>query len=228
MINHINETLADVAALIPRYSWEIMDEEQRDDLMEKVVLPRYMKHTADGVQLGPTAWADMVGATAEAVRNRVKRLQNKTFQEEDERSRAGGLDASRVRHVRSGLREAGSEQIADLIATLPPEAVEKIAAATHEAQIAAIRQSGAEEPTFGAAEYGTMREKFAEVRGRSNIEMSDMFLALSRVRVKGPEKIIADASASERREWAERLPEERAMLQLLEDLAKTYRLEAVK
>lgn len=99
----LTETAAEIAALIPRYSWEIMDEEQRDDLMAKVVLPRYMMTTADGIQTGPTFWAEMVGATAHAIRGRVQRLRQSQNETEDERARA--LSPSTERHVKSGLRK---------------------------------------------------------------------------------------------------------------------------
>jgi hypothetical protein len=68
------ETAQEVAALIPRFSWQLMDEEQRDDLMENVVLPRYMQNTSDGAHLGPTWWAEVVGASAGAIRKRIERL----------------------------------------------------------------------------------------------------------------------------------------------------------
>lgn len=72
----LSETFSEVAALIPRYSWEVMDEQQKDWLMEQVVLPRYMETTADGVQLGPTVWADVLGASSGAIRKRVERLRS--------------------------------------------------------------------------------------------------------------------------------------------------------
>lgn len=114
-MTNITETLADVAALIPRYSWEIMDEEQRDDLMENVVLPRYMQTTADGVQLGPTAWADMVGAGAQAIRMRVSRLQQSQNDDDAERTRTLRNQQGSQRHARKVLRDADPEQIADLM-----------------------------------------------------------------------------------------------------------------
>jgi len=71
----IAESAADVAALIPRYSWELMNEGQRDALMEGIVLPRYGKTTSDGVAMGPTWWGHLVRATPNAVQKRVHRLQ---------------------------------------------------------------------------------------------------------------------------------------------------------
>lgn len=112
----LQETFADVAALIPRYSWEIMDEEQRDDLMGRVVLPRYMETTADGVQLGPTAWGEMVGATAHAIRGRVQRLQASQNSGDGERARTESQKSS-VRHARTVLRNAPPEEIAELLDT---------------------------------------------------------------------------------------------------------------
>lgn len=118
MSDSLNETLADVAALIPRYSWEIMDEEQRDDLMERIVLPRYMQTTVDGVQLGPKAWSEMIGATPDAVDGRVRRLK------ESQKRAAGEASATAPewkkrddRLRRQVLREATAEDIS----ALPPE-----------------------------------------------------------------------------------------------------------
>ena len=61
---------------------------RRDALMETVVLPRYMKVTSDGTQLGPTWWAEAVGATYESVRMRVRRLQSAESDEADGSSTA--------------------------------------------------------------------------------------------------------------------------------------------
>lgn len=76
-MSKLNETAEEVAALIPRFSWQLMDEEQRDDLMENVVLPRYMQTTSDGTNLGPTWWAATLGATDEAIKRRIYRLRDK-------------------------------------------------------------------------------------------------------------------------------------------------------
>lgn len=117
----ITETLADVAALIPRYSWEIMDEEQRDELMANVVLPRYMQTTADGIELGPTAWAEMVGATAESIRGRVRRLQQSQKEANGERSAVPEWKRRDQRDARRVLREATPEQAREIVESLPSE-----------------------------------------------------------------------------------------------------------
>lgn len=73
-MNKLNETAEQVAALIPRFSWQLMDEEQRDDLMVNVVLPRHGEVTADGVTLTYAWWGDALGATKKAVEGRILRL----------------------------------------------------------------------------------------------------------------------------------------------------------
>lgn len=118
-MTELTETLADVAALIPRYSWEIMDEEQRDELMQSVVLPRYMQTTADGVQLGPKAWAGMIGATPDAVDGRVRRLKQSQNSAGAEASRTRNDQASR-RHARKALQTADRQQIQRIVQDLPP------------------------------------------------------------------------------------------------------------
>jgi hypothetical protein len=108
----LQETFADVAALIPRYSWEIMDEEQKDRLMEKIVVPRYMETTADGVQLGPKTWAELLDTTAAAITNRVYRLN----QAKSTVARAEPeWKVTARRHARQVLRESTPEQIADIL-----------------------------------------------------------------------------------------------------------------
>lgn len=117
-MEQLSETAGQVAAEIPRFSWLLMDEEQRDDLMENVVLPRYMKTTVDGVQLGPTWWAEAVGATMSAIENRVRRLRKAQDSEGVESSRSGPTSTQRasVRSARSAIRkhpELARELLAD-------------------------------------------------------------------------------------------------------------------
>lgn len=134
----LKETLADVAAMVPRYSWEIMDEQQRDELMAKIVLPRYRKTTADGVKLGPSAWAKMLGASAKAVESRVYRL--KQSQKAVAANPARTLSPERTRHVRSGLREADSEDIARILESDPKIAL-KVAKAAQQVERAAVERT---------------------------------------------------------------------------------------
>lgn len=142
MAKKLRETFSDVVALMPRYSWEIMDEEQRDDLMAKVVLPRYMKTTADGVQLGPKTWATMLGASAGAVRKRIERLQNKGTTE-----RTRTLEQSRKRHARSYLRQASPEQIADVFDS-DPKIQRNVAKAFHHSVAPRVEPREPRSPSF--------------------------------------------------------------------------------
>lgn len=122
-MTNLTETFSDVAALIPRYSWEIMDEEQKDALMEKVVLPRYMDTTADGVKLGPTAWAEMVGATAEMIRKRVERLRESQKAASEGRTLAHWTERTREqRNTRAVLRK-----VPEIVTELTPAEQRKIA-----------------------------------------------------------------------------------------------------
>lgn len=151
MTDHIKETAADVAALIPQFSWQLMDEEQRDALMEQVVLPRYMQTTSDGVKLTPTFWATAIGASAAAVRNRIQRLQKRGKRSPQAVSRA--LSDSRVRHARSALREAEPDQIKAIISELPAAQAEEIGNAVTDVQVDRARARLAEEqskPTAGS------------------------------------------------------------------------------
>jgi hypothetical protein len=123
----LTETAADVVALIPRHAWLLMDEEQRDALMADVVLPRYMETTTDGIQLGPTWWAEAVGATAEAIRKRVDRLRQSQTEDADERT-ARLTEQRGQRATRQVLREADSHTVERIVEDLPPERRAQLAA----------------------------------------------------------------------------------------------------
>ena len=136
-MTNLRETLADVTALIPRYSWEIMDEEQRDQLMKKIVLPRYSKTTADGVKLGPSAWAKMFGASSGAIQKRIERL--KASRKPSEQTTTRALSPERTRHIRSGLREAKPEEIARMIEG-DPKIARNVAKAAQKVEQATIER----------------------------------------------------------------------------------------
>lgn len=133
------------------------------------------------------------------------------------------------RHARKALKEASPKQIAQLIESLPPDRVEAVAAAAHQVQLDNIRKSGDNvAPSLADEDYTTVREAQASIRDNSVIAMKELFTALSRVRVEGIQKLVSNATSAERREWAERLPDEIALLQLACDLCKTTKLQAVK
>jgi hypothetical protein len=110
-MSDLKETLADVTALIPRYSWEIMDEAQRDDLMVKVVVPRWNKRTSDGVKLGPSTWAKILGGGADAIRMREHRLRKAS--EKRTRSEPEWKTIDR-RAMKRQLRETDPDELAEL------------------------------------------------------------------------------------------------------------------
>jgi hypothetical protein len=116
---NLEETAADVLALIPQYSWEIMDESQRDDLMTKVVLPRYMKRTHDGVQLTPKWWGQAVGASPAAIKNRVLRLRQSQKQANGSVAVRPEAELHTERAARRVLRNP--EQLRRVIDTLDDE-----------------------------------------------------------------------------------------------------------
>lgn len=60
MQEYLSESYADIQELAQQVSWMLMDEDQRDEFMEKVVVPRWGKTTSDGVVMKATAWAKMV------------------------------------------------------------------------------------------------------------------------------------------------------------------------
>lgn len=127
----LTETAAQVAALIPRFSWKIMDEDQRDELIENVVLPRYMATTADGTQLGPAWWAGALGAeTAGTIRGRIRRLKARS-EAQDERPIAAGPNATQKGSIRGA--KAALRKHPELATALldDPEVAEAIESAVH-------------------------------------------------------------------------------------------------
>lgn len=154
-MSKLNETAADVAALIPRYSWEIMDEEQRDELMETIILPRYMKTTADGTKLTPTWWGETVGATAEAIRGRVKRL--RASQKPDGASRSRH---TKINRTAGALREADPEQVRHIVSELPGDAVQQLVEVATDVSVERARAFKSERQDEPTVQQLTAGEKF--------------------------------------------------------------------
>ena len=74
VMSTIKETYDDVRGLLQTASWEVMDEDQRDDVIAKIVVPRWGEVTADGVKLKATAWGKLLGTKATIIDDRVRRL----------------------------------------------------------------------------------------------------------------------------------------------------------
>lgn len=132
------------------------------------------------------------------------------------------------RHARSVLRQADAEALSEVMASLSPERIAVVAQTAHEAHLKSIRHLAVGRDTLTDADYGKARGRMEDVRANSTIEMQELFTALSRLRVRGVEDVIAKAGSAERRQWATRLPDEIALLQLALDLCKTTKLEAVR
>lgn len=140
-MSNLTESAAEIAALIPQYSWEIMDEEQRDDLMEKIVLPRYMKTTADGVQTGPTFWSELLGATSNAIQKRIERLRQSQISDDEAPSRRAVRPDMR-RQAKTVLRR-DPKVIEDMVEELHDEPAFQAAVASANSQIEAKREQRA-------------------------------------------------------------------------------------
>jgi len=107
------ERLEQVINLIPQYSWSLMTEEQRDELMSGIVLPRYMATTSDGTKLTPSVWAAILGATPTAIKMRVHRL--KASQKSD----ASTVTSALTKNEAGSLRSAKSALTKDLLRCCP-------------------------------------------------------------------------------------------------------------
>jgi hypothetical protein len=128
----LHERLEQVINLIPQFSWSLMDEEQKDELMAGIVLPRYMAVTSDGTKLTPTVWGSILGASAGSIRLRVQRL--KASQKSSGQPSTNSLTANE----QGGLRSAKStltrkpEAVQALVESLPLETRIEVAKALAE------------------------------------------------------------------------------------------------
>lgn len=104
----LTESLADIQSKLTRFTWEVMDEEQRDETMKTVVLPRWGKVTRDGHMLKGTLWAEILGTTVTTVDARIKRLKARS---ETISGRAAGLDDNSKREVRGARAVARNPQM---------------------------------------------------------------------------------------------------------------------
>lgn len=117
----LHERLDQVINLIPQYSWSLMSEEQKDDLMSGIVLPRYMATTSDGTKLTPSVWGAILGATANSIQKRVQRL--KASQKQGDQPTPNSLTPNEQAGLRSTkstlLRKEGAAEA--LVESLPLE-----------------------------------------------------------------------------------------------------------
>lgn len=98
--------------------------------MVKVVLPRYMKTTADGVKLGPKAWGNMLDAAPNAIKRRIYRLQTAAKDDNQKGPPVSKWEQDKRRAAHQTIREATPDKVVDLVekALARPEVVEKIVA----------------------------------------------------------------------------------------------------
>jgi len=144
----LHERLEQVINLIPKYSWSLMDEGQKDELMSGIVLPRYMATTSDGTKLTPSIWGAILGATAESIRQRVKRL--KASQIPADPARSNSLTENEQAGLRSAkstlLRKDGAVEA--LVESLPLETKKEMAkalmASTQSTPVSGKRQKDSE------------------------------------------------------------------------------------
>lgn len=138
--SRLTETLADVAARLQRASWDVMDEEQRDEVMANVVVPRWGMVTADGFTLKATKWADLLGTTEQTIRGRFRRLNSRSEGDSD-RPTSGLTEAQKAdrRAARQLLRNP--DTAAELLSDPDVQAaVEDVIAADPEAVTRVVEQ----------------------------------------------------------------------------------------
>lgn len=123
------ESEHDVLEAMTKVSWLLMDDDQRDQFMREVVLPRYMSVTSDGVQLGPTWWANNTGATSNAIQKRVERLRNRAIGTDDTTSGPGSAaEQKHVASARSAIKK--HPELAERLLEDPEVADQVLAAAS--------------------------------------------------------------------------------------------------
>jgi hypothetical protein len=134
MTEYVAETYEEVREKLQAASWEIMDEEQRDEVMEKVVEPRWGKTTHDGIVLKGTAWAKLLGTTEATIRNRHARLQARDQGEPASASAPAPNQRASIRSARAAIK-AHPELAADLLGD--PDVAEAIDDASITLRVAA-------------------------------------------------------------------------------------------
>lgn len=116
MSDRLTESLADIQSKLTRFTWEVMDEEQRDEVMNKVVLPRWGKTTRDGHMLKGTLWAEILGTTVRTIEARHHRLEQRLRRSE------GSSEATRL-----AMSESQKQNIRGVKAVArDPEAAKKL------------------------------------------------------------------------------------------------------
>jgi hypothetical protein len=107
--NQLDWTYEQVLEEVGRVSWLLLDEEQRDDLMTKVVVPQWGKVTLDGVTLKGTKWAEILGTTESTIKNRYQRLCRSKDLSEGAGSGSAAVPTPRqqkdIREARSAIRK---------------------------------------------------------------------------------------------------------------------------
>jgi hypothetical protein len=154
MPDQLRESFADIEALAQRVSWELMDEDQRDAFMTKVVVPRWGKTTSDGVVLKATAWARMVGATVDTIDGRYKRLRRSEAQKDRSHLAPTPNDQAHVRSAKSAIKKhpelaeklVNDPDVRALVAEhLPAAAIAQRVAEDYDAARAVARNKNARE-----------------------------------------------------------------------------------
>lgn len=121
MSDTLRETEAQVRAAMPSYAWEIMDDDQRDAYVKKVIAKRYMKRTKDGVDLGPSWWGKALGCTPKTITMRVSRIK---AADQGEPARAGHLSDAERAHIRGAAAALRKHPEAIYDVLKHPEALE--------------------------------------------------------------------------------------------------------
>jgi hypothetical protein len=125
------------------------------------------------------------------------------------------------------LRESTPSQIADIIGSDDriQSNVEAAVETTYTRRREALRPT--DDSGITSEQYAEIRDRMDEIPERYSLVMLDVLTSVSKLKVATVEKVIANATARERREWGERLPEAIALLQLADDLCKARELKAV-
>jgi hypothetical protein len=130
---YVAETYEEVREKLQTASWELMDEEQRDNLMEKVIVPRWGKVTHDGVVLNDAAWAQALGVNRKLINSRRRRIEARDQGEPASATPAPNQRAS-IRSARAAIK-AHPELAADLLGD--PDVAEAIDDASTTLRVAA-------------------------------------------------------------------------------------------
>ena len=161
----ITETYDDVRGLLQTASWEVMDEDQRDDVIAKIVVPRWGKVTTDNVELKGTAWAKLLGTTVSTIKQRVARIQAADQGKPDDGGRPAAQPAGQMRSAKASIKK--HPELAGALLADPEVAAAATQALIDHGDIKSLSSATAKVAKNRQVERNRKRREKGEPKGRT-------------------------------------------------------------